>query len=47
MRNGYAVVWFGSTSDPQGEVSACSATPVEATTWGSVKALFVDGVSGP
>jgi hypothetical protein len=40
MRNGFAVVWFGSTADPQGTVQACSITPVEASTWGAIKSLY-------
>lgn len=39
MRNGYAVVWFGSTADPQG---SCDQTPVEFRSWGAIKSLYAD-----
>jgi hypothetical protein len=40
MRAGYAVIWFGSTADPQGTISECGSTPVIQLTWGAIKALY-------
>lgn len=40
MLDGYAVVWFGNETDPQGTVLSCTLTPVEETTWGAIKAQY-------
>jgi hypothetical protein len=42
MRDGYAVVWFGGTADPQGTILPCDLTPVQNSTWGAIKALYRD-----
>ena len=40
MRAGYAVIWFGSTADPQGTINECGGTPTRQLTWGAIKALY-------
>jgi hypothetical protein len=40
MRAGYAVIWFGSTADPQGTINECDGTPTRQLTWGATKALY-------
>jgi hypothetical protein len=40
MRNGYAVIWFGDISDPQGTVVECGSTTEWLLVWGSIKALY-------
>ncbi len=40
MRGGYAVIWFGDKSDPQGTIVECESTPTEQLTWGTIKALY-------
>lgn len=40
MRAGYAVIWFGNTTDPQGTILECDNIPTTQLTWGSIKALY-------
>jgi hypothetical protein len=40
MRDGYAVVWFGGQTDPQGSIPTCNNIPSGVLAWGSIKALY-------
>jgi len=40
MRAGYAVIWFGSSADPQETITECGSTPTRQLTWGAIKALY-------
>ena len=40
MRAGYAVVWFGSTADPQGTITECGGADTHQVAWGAIKALY-------
>jgi hypothetical protein len=42
MRNGFAVVWFGSNADPQGTIALCGPAPVEHYRWGAIKSLYAE-----
>ena len=45
MRAGYAVIWFGSTTDPQGTINECGSTPARQTSWTTIKSLYRPGGS--
>ena len=40
IRAGYAVVWFGPSTDPQGTMPECGSIPSGQLAWGTIKALY-------
>jgi uncharacterized protein YkwD len=46
MSAGYAVIWFGNTSDPQGTINECGSTPSSQTSWTAIKSFYRTGGSG-
>ena len=46
MRAGYAVIWFGDTSDAQGTINECGITPTTRKSWAAIKSFYRTGDSG-